>query len=82
MRTTNDIYDKLAAHIKHWRKIKGKGFNANPFAELNEKVRWLCSYADGQEKVLLRFLLRLETIGLEQTKRALKPRATKGRGAT
>lgn len=40
----NNAHDELRAHIDQWRK--GAGFNSNPFAELNEKIRWLCVRLD------------------------------------
>jgi len=41
-----ETYVKLAKHITRWGKAKSKGFNANPFGEINEKIRWLCQHLD------------------------------------
>jgi hypothetical protein len=41
-----ETYGELRAHVVEWRKRKGKGFNANPLGELEEKVRWLCKCFD------------------------------------
>ena len=45
-----ETYAELRAHIAKWRKKKGKGFNANPFGEIEEMIRWLSSRIDRTER--------------------------------
>lgn len=40
----DSTHEALRAHMAKWRK--GKGFNASPLGELEEKVRYLCERLD------------------------------------
>jgi hypothetical protein len=43
-----ETYAELQAHLRKWRK--GRGFNANPFGEQEEQIRWLCERIDASRK--------------------------------
>lgn len=55
----SETHDALEAHMKKWRK--GKGFNANPFGEIEEKFRWICARIDAQNEAKAKAGRRLRT---------------------